>query len=582
MDLSSLVLSDLADASIRSLCMAVLTLLALRLGRVRSVSVRHAVWTVALGAMLLLPFLTPFLPAIPVPILRSPTTAVLVPAQPSVPILAPGVDSSEPSALANRRSELALPSWQQTGLALYLGVLLVMLGRLFAGYLLARRLVGFSIPIRDVRASGFLERLAGDRAPALRKSGSISVPMTAGCIKPQILLPSGWQQWDRTKLEAALVHELAHVRRRDSLIALLAGLNKCIFWFHPLAWWMERKLALLAEEASDDCVLLVLGDRQRYASALLEMAAAVRAGRRRLLWEAIAMAKPSEVRQRIERVLDETSQISRGVTKGRWAALLLSSVPLLYGAAAFQLETVQAPVPPVRAITPVPIVQQPPSVEGNRQVPDHAQKADVQSQANLSRPFKRWLRDDVSYIITAQERAAFEQLSSDEARARFIEQFWRDRDPTPGTEENEFQKEHYRRIFYAYQRFAARKPGWRSDRGRAYIILGPPDEIESYPGGQVRMFPYEIWRYRSISEVGENVELEFVDPTMTGEYRLAAEIPPGRRADGEVNRGCLAPSGGRPCRSSSPPSARRAPSPAGRPACGASEYPAGWCRADCY
>jgi GWxTD domain-containing protein len=147
----------------------------------------------------------------------------------------------------------------------------------------------------------------------------------------------------------------------------------------------------------------------------------------------------------------------------------------------------------------------------------------VQSQANLSRRFERWLRDDVSYIITTQERAAFEQLSSDEARARFIEQFWRDRDPTPGTEENEFQKEHYRRIFYAYQRFAARKPGWRSDRGRAYIILGPPDEIESYPGGQVRMFPYEIWRYRSISEVGENVELEFVDPTMTGEYRLAAE-----------------------------------------------------------
>jgi beta-lactamase regulating signal transducer with metallopeptidase domain len=317
-DLSSLALSNLADTSLRSLCLAILALGALRLGRVRSVSVRHAVWTVAVGAMLLLPCLTLFLPAIPLPILPN-TKAVLAP---QAPFVASGVYAPEPSALGNRPTGATRPTWQQLGFALYLGVLLIMLGRLLLSSLLVRRLVCASVPIRDAHADGLLERLAGGRAPILRESGWISAPMTAGCVRPMILLPLDWQEWDQAKLEAALVHELAHVCRRDPLIALLAGLNKCIFWFNPQAWWMERRLASLAEEAADDRSVLVLGDRRRYASALLDVAAAVRAGRGRLVWGAIAMARPSEVRRRIERVLDETRQLSGGLTKARWMALL--------------------------------------------------------------------------------------------------------------------------------------------------------------------------------------------------------------------------------------------------------------------
>ena len=126
----------------------------------------------------------------------------------------------------------------------------------------------------------------------------------------------------------------------------------------------------------------------------------------------------------------------------------------------------------------------------------------------LSKPYKKWLDEDVVYIITDEERAAFKQLSNDEERDNFIEAFWQRRDPTPDTEENEFKEEHYQRIAYANEHFAAGVPGWKTDRGRIYIVYGKPDEIESHPsggtyerpmdegGGETSTFPFEDWRYR--------------------------------------------------------------------------------------
>jgi len=102
-------------------------------------------------------------------------------------------------------------------------------------------------------------------------------------------LPSDWRAWGDDKVEASLVHELAHVRRRDPLVALMAALNTCVFWFHPLAWWLERRLALLAEQAADDSALLAVRDRSGYASTLLDMASAAGERQRRLLWNAVAM-----------------------------------------------------------------------------------------------------------------------------------------------------------------------------------------------------------------------------------------------------------------------------------------------------
>jgi GWxTD domain-containing protein len=134
-----------------------------------------------------------------------------------------------------------------------------------------------------------------------------------------------------------------------------------------------------------------------------------------------------------------------------------------------------------------------------------------------------WETTDVAYIITDDERAALHRLSNNDERDSFIEQFWLRRDPTPDTEENEFKEEHYRRIAYANERFASGIPGWKTDRGQIYIKYGPADEIESHPAGDTGTFPFETWRYRYLEDVGTNVAIEFVDRTLSGEFRMTTD-----------------------------------------------------------
>ena len=162
-------------------------------------------------------------------------------------------------------------------------------------------------------------------------------------------------------------------------------------------------------------------------------------------------------------------------------------------------------------------------------------KRDEKLRKELETPYRKWLNEDVAYIITDEERAAFKRLQTDEEREQFIEQFWLRRDPTPDSVENEFKEEHYRRIAYANEHYASGIPGWKTDRGRIYITYGPADEIDSHPsggtyerppeegGGETSTFPFEQWRYRYIEGVGTNIIIEFVDPTMTGEYHMTMD-----------------------------------------------------------
>jgi len=153
----------------------------------------------------------------------------------------------------------------------------------------------------------------------------------------------------------------------------------------------------------------------------------------------------------------------------------------------------------------------------------------------LSKTYKKWLDEDVRWIISDEEREAFLKLSNDEERDQFIEQFWLRRDPTPDTVENEFKEEHYRRIAYANEHFAAGIPGWRTDRGRMYVMYGAPDEIDSHPsggsyqrtpeegGGETSTYPFEDWRYRYLEGVGQDINIEFVDTCMCGEYHMTMD-----------------------------------------------------------
>ena len=150
-------------------------------------------------------------------------------------------------------------------------------------------------------------------------------------------------------------------------------------------------------------------------------------------------------------------------------------------------------------------------------------------------PFRKWLKEDVLYIISDEEKIAFSRLDTDEEREQFIEQFWIRRDPSPDTVENEYKEEHYRRIAYANERYASGIPGWKTDRGRIYITFGPPDENDPHPsggtyerpteegGGTTSTYPFEKWRYRWIEGVGTDIVIEFIDPTMTGEYRMTMD-----------------------------------------------------------
>ncbi len=153
----------------------------------------------------------------------------------------------------------------------------------------------------------------------------------------------------------------------------------------------------------------------------------------------------------------------------------------------------------------------------------------------LTRSEKKWLEEDVRWIITDEEGTAFKRLSNSEERDQFIEQFWLRRNPNPDLAENDFKEEHYRRIAYSNEHFAAGKPGWKTDRGEMYIKFGPPDTIDSHPsggaynrpmeegGGETSTYPFETWRWRYIEGIGQEVEIEFVDTCNCGDYHMTMD-----------------------------------------------------------
>ena len=231
----------LAVLSCRSLGLACLAWVALRVCRVKSASVKHAVWTVVTAMMLLQVVASPVLPAV--------SLRVLAPVRAAAPgstaeLALPPV----PVAVSNLPGGHSAVTWRQALVGIYAMVGFTLMVQLACGYMFALRLA------RSGKSVGL---------PRVRESESISVPMTVGQISPIILLPMGWREWDAAKLQAVLAHEEAHIRRSDWAAGVMARINCCVFWFHPLAWWLKRELSLLAEYACDDLVLTQMGDRRQ-------------------------------------------------------------------------------------------------------------------------------------------------------------------------------------------------------------------------------------------------------------------------------------------------------------------------------
>ncbi|MCP5116538.1 MAG: M56 family metallopeptidase, partial [bacterium] len=219
--------------------------------------------------------------------------------------------------------------WRAIAGLIYSTGLILLSGRLILGLWFRRRFLRGATVIEG----GLLE------------SSATRVPVTLGWVSPRIILPLEWRSWEGWKLRAVLAHERAHVRRRDALIGLLASLNVAIYWFHPLAWWLLRRVAVLAEQASDDAAICETGDARRYAEVVLEVARKA-AGVRRLEWAAISMAGSRRLEGRIDRILDSTRDIVPQLTARQRTLLLACGVPLVVLAIGVQLVPATAPGPP--------------------------------------------------------------------------------------------------------------------------------------------------------------------------------------------------------------------------------------------
>jgi GWxTD domain-containing protein len=403
------------------------------------------------------------------------------------------------------------------------GVVLLSLHRL-AGVAGAYRLRHAGVRSAPAPWTERLERLAarlGLRRPVLLLESCLTdVPVAAGYLRPAILLPIGLLAGlPAEQVEFILIHELAHLARRDYLVNLLQSMVESLLFYHPAVWWVSSVIRAEREHCCDDVVVALAGNPRSYAAALVTL-------EQRRAPEPLLAATGGSLTRRVRRLLRQPVPSQSMAAPLAAAALALAIVGVALAASQPQQ------IAPPSVALPHPAA---PVLVAQTAMPAAPQEPAAPAAAAERSPYQKWLNEDAAYIITDQERAAFKGLQSDAEREHFIEQFWLRRDPTPGTAKNEFKEEHYRRIAYANEHFASAIPGWKTDRGRIYITYGPPDEIEDHSsggtyqrpaaegGGATVTVPFQQWRYHLIEGVGKDVVIEFVDPNRTGEFRMTMD-----------------------------------------------------------
>jgi GWxTD domain-containing protein len=510
-------LSLIVESALRSLILGVVVWSVLRVLRVRNPYTQSLVWRAVLFSALAMPLLMAFMERW----VRSAPSIVIQ----WMPLESPPLMLK---SLPDMPSGIGLSSfpWLTVATFVYVGVASALLLRMIAGLYRSRRLCRAAVPVNEAWLSGH----------DVRMSDSIRIPAT---FASTILVPADWDRWSVFQKEVVLLHESSHVRRRDFYVHLIAGFHRAVFWFNPLTLWLQDRLVELAEVISDDAALRKAEDRASYAEVLVRFA--TEATQARLF--GMSMAHGRTLGRRVERVLRETV-VARPGSALRRLLIGLFFVPAIgFAAGAWIAEPAIEPLiarfqtePAVPAIQTAAAQQevQPRGVVA----PARGAQTTPAAQGYLA----KWPEAEVPYIISTPERNAFARLRTDEEREMFIETFWLRKDPTPGTVENEFRDEYYRRIVLANERFTSPGgPGWQSDRGRVLIHLGLPDEMESHPAtveldratGQVRnVFRTEMWRYKFVEGLGQNKIFVFVDPAGEGVYRL--QLNPGDKDPFEV------------------------------------------------
>ena len=338
------IIAALTEASIRAALIVPTVGLLLAALRVRAGGVRHAAWTAVLVAMLLLPVLPKWLPEIPVtfiPERGSVAASVVSPSAPPAGVAArrdtppaptaggAEVTTAAPTPVSQVPVARAVHSidWTAIVVALWAFGALAMLARLGVGWRRAARLAAGSRPVLSDKL--------------VFESDLVATPVTVGVFRPRIVVPVSWGASPDDMREAVLLHERAHIDRRDTLVNLLASVNRSVFWFHPLAWWLERRVSVTAEQACDDHVIRACGSTTRYAELLVAMADAVRVRGERVEWHGVGMAGSGSLAARIDRVLN--GRAYSPMSRARKAVVALAcATAIVLGVAC------QRSVPPLR------------------------------------------------------------------------------------------------------------------------------------------------------------------------------------------------------------------------------------------
>jgi len=496
-----------------------------------------------------------------------------------------------PVSNAQHRSMQALPQASHPKLSLTTN------GRLLLFHLSGALLVLAVVALQKIRLGRLASRAATAQAPALadtydalcqsmklsRKprlliSSDNQAPITFGAWKPVVMLPQALvSALPLPEIRVILGHELAHNRRRDPWIAWLQVIISAFWWFNPVYWLLSRSIRGVREDCCDDMVLASgLASREVYCRTLLKAARAALENQAVTRAAFAYLGKSLPLRRRLKRIM--SARFIRAPKLALAGMLLIVALalvllpgvePRILAQNAIRSESHSWNINPapqdtaavsdeaLRAESGSPDenrnkLHEPPSGSGQPRAelfetaqspnaPNTNAQMTPKQQSQLSQEmaiseyygFRKWLDEDVVYIATQEERDAFLALRNNQERDFFIEQFWARRNPNPPLADNPFKEEHYRRIAYANQHFASSVPGWKTDRGRIYIIYGRPDEIESHPiggaytrpfnegGGMTTTYAFEKWRYRHIDGVGDDIEIEFVDLSGTGDYRIA-------------------------------------------------------------
>jgi beta-lactamase regulating signal transducer with metallopeptidase domain len=449
---------------VRPLVLAAAAWLLLRLFRVRHPASQHAVWIGVAVGMLLLPLLSALAPHWKVPLL------------PAKQVAAVKLPTRVSPAVTLLRATVATPTTARKT-----PVFNILLWLYWAGLIarVAYRAIGWAMLRRLV---------AGSRAVhgRVRESADVIAPVTAGAVHPVVILPAGWRGWDSMTRRAVLAHEFAHIRRVDGLAALLARCITCVYWYHPIAWLVARRISETAESACDAAALEGLRDPASYSRILLAFAEKVNATGYRVGLPGLAMAAPSGIGKRIDRVFELSGRDMRRLRRPG-AVVTVLGAPLLCLAATAGLGE------RIRISPPQPW---PPS-------------APAFSQKKVS-----------SYIAHAQAPSPRETAlpSLTDTLAGQIP-------PPPGLYLDQDLEEYHRRQAYGDDHFSySRVHGSNTARGQAYVHFGLADSIEDH-SATADTPAYQLWRYRHVDDAANNLMLEFVDAAGSGEYREA--IGPG-------------------------------------------------------